>query len=107
MAAEFFLTHDDLFLINNLTYDRRQIILLRLHHRQMLQTGKFYQRVSYKLTNTAETARFEPDPLEDPDIEEYDHLASGGRNMKSTGHRGNSGRPEYAYEDIKRRRLFE
>ena len=108
MTAELLFT-DDRQALHNITYSQEQIMLLRLHHRQMIQSEHFTHRVSYRQSSTGPSAIYEPQEGDDDDIDEEQDL----RVLKlgltdifvSTGKRDKSKRPRFV--PGKRKRLFE
>lgn len=107
MAAELLLT-DDRTVLHNFKYSQDQILLLRLHHRQLVASNKFTRRVSYRPSIVHPNTIYEPQDFDDGEIDDDNDLRAPKRGItditSSTLKRDKSKRPRFNI--TKGRQLF-
>ena len=101
MAAELIFT-DEKSVLTNFSFSNPQMLLLRLHHRQMVVSGVFTKRVSYQPASTNK-ARYYPSGADLADIQEGEETPTRSF-LTSTGKRSRADKPRFIAK--KPRKLF-
>ena len=88
--------------LTNFSFSNSQMLLLRLHHRQMVVSGVFTKRVSYQPASTNK-ARYYPSGADLADIQEGEETPTRSF-LTSTGKRSRADKPRFIAK--KPRKLF-
>ena len=101
MAAELIFAHEK-SVLTNFSFRNSWMLLLRLHHRQMVVSGVFTKRVSYQPAST-DKARYVPSQADLADIQEVEEPSTRSF-LTSTGKRKRVDKPRFIAK--KPRKLF-